>query len=88
MSDTVALLQAALETLKPEHLEIRDDSAAHAGHAGARSGGGHYDVLIVSGRFAGLNSVARHRLVYATLGELMKTRVHALAIRALTPDEL
>jgi BolA protein len=45
-------------------------------------------VLIVSTRFAGLNSVARHRLVYATLGDLMKTRVHALAIRALTPEEL
>jgi BolA protein len=88
MSDTIALLQAALQALAPEHLEIQDDSAAHAGHAGARSGGGHYDVLIVSSRFAGLNSVARHRLVYATLGELMKTRVHALAIRALTPEEL
>lgn len=88
MSDSVALLQAALQALQPEHLEIEDDSAAHAGHAGARSGGGHYDVLIVSSRFTGLNSVARHRLVYATLGDLMKTRVHALAIRALTPDEL
>ncbi len=88
MSDTIALLQAALQALAPEHLEIQDDSAAHAGHAGARSGGGHYDVLIVSSRFAGLNSVARHRLVYATLGDLMKTRVHALAIRALTPEEL
>lgn len=88
MSDTVALLQAALQALAPTHLEIHDDSAAHAGHAGARSGGGHYDVLIVSNHFAGLNSVARHRLVYATLGDLMKTRVHALAIRALTPDEL
>ncbi|WP_159875864.1 MULTISPECIES: BolA family protein [Aquitalea] len=88
MSDTVALLQAALQALAPEHLEIHDDSDAHAGHAGARSGGGHFDVLIVSSRFAGLNSVARHRLVYATLGDLMKTRVHALAIRALTPEEL
>ncbi|RQO75956.1 BolA family transcriptional regulator [Aquitalea sp. FJL05] len=88
MSDSVALLQAALQALQPEHLEIHDDSAAHAGHAGARSGGGHYDVLIVSSRFTGLNSVARHRLVYATLGDLMKTQVHALAIRALTPDEL
>lgn len=88
MSDSVALLQAALQALQPDHLEIHDDSAAHAGHAGARSGGGHYDVLIVSSRFTGLNSVARHRLVYATLGDLMKTQVHALAIRALTPDEL
>ncbi len=88
MSDTVALLQTALQVLQPEHLEIEDDSAAHAGHAGARSGGGHYNLLIVSSRFAGLGSVARHRLVYTTLGDLMKTKVHALAIRALTPDEL
>jgi len=88
MSDTVALLQTALQALQPEHLEIEDDSAAHAGHAGARSGGGHYNLLIVSSRFAGLGSVARHRLVYTTLGDLMKTKVHALAIRALTPDEL
>ncbi|RMC92949.1 BolA family transcriptional regulator [Aquitalea palustris] len=88
MSDTVTLLQTALQALQPEHLEIEDDSAAHAGHAGARSGGGHYNLLIVSSRFAGLGSVARHRLVYTTLGDLMKTKVHALAIRALTPDEL
>ena len=88
MSDTVALLQTALQALQPEHLEIEDDSAAHAGHAGARSGGGHYNLLIVSSRFAGLGCVARHRLVYTTLGDLMKTKVHALAIRALTPDEL
>ena len=88
MSDTVALLQTALQALQPEHLEIEDDSAAHAGHAGARSGGGHYNLLIVSSRFTGLGSVARHRLVYTTLGDLMKTKVHALAIRALTPDEL
>lgn len=88
MSDTVALLQTALQALQPEHLEIEDDSAAHAGHAGARSGGGHYNLLIVSSRFTGLGSLARHRLVYTTLGDLMKTKVHALAIRALTPDEL
>jgi BolA protein len=87
MSDTVALLQAALQQLAPEHLEIHDDSAAHAGHAGAfgRRSLRCPDCLT---RFAGLNSVARHRLVYATLGDLMKTRVHALAIRALTPEEL
>ncbi|MEN3812658.1 BolA family protein [Chromobacterium piscinae] len=82
------LLETALRALEPEHLDIQDDSALHAGHAGAKSGGGHYTLTIVSARFAGLNRVARHRLIYQTLGELMAGRVHALAIRALTPEEL
>ncbi|KUM03045.1 BolA family transcriptional regulator [Chromobacterium subtsugae] len=88
MSSTVAMLEAALQSLAPEHLDIQDDSALHAGHAGARDGGGHYTLTIVSARFANLNRVQRHRLVYQTLGELMASRVHALAIRALTPEEL
>ncbi|POZ63442.1 BolA family protein [Chromobacterium alticapitis] len=88
MSDTPRLLEAALQALAPEHLDIQDDSALHAGHAGARSGGGHYTLTIVSARFAGLSRVQRHRLIYQTLGELMNSRVHALAIRALTPEEL
>ncbi|OBU84798.1 BolA family protein [Chromobacterium subtsugae] len=88
MSSTVAMLEAALQSLAPEHLDIQDDSALHAGHAGARDGGGHYTLTIVSARFANLNRVQRHRLVYQTLGELMTSRVHALAIRALTPEEL
>ncbi|MBP4048617.1 BolA family transcriptional regulator [Chromobacterium violaceum] len=88
MSDTVQLLETALRALEPEHLDIQDDSALHAGHAGAKSGGGHYTLTIVSARFSGLNRVARHRLIYQTLGEMMSGRVHALAIRALTPEEL
>ncbi|WP_047248466.1 BolA family protein [Chromobacterium subtsugae] len=88
MSSTVAMLEAALQSLAPEHLDIQDDSALHAGHAGARDGGGHYTLTIVSARFANLNRVQRHRLIYQTLGELMTGRVHALAIRALTPEEL
>jgi BolA protein len=79
---------ARLQTLEPESLNLQDESSLHAGHAGAASGGGHYRLTIVSPRFAGLNSVARHRLVYETLGELMKGPVHALAITALTPEEL
>ena len=78
-------LRAALE---PEDLEITDDSAAHAGHAGARDGGGHFNVLIVSRLFAGKNLLQRHRLVYAALDELMPREIHALSIKALTPDEL
>jgi BolA protein len=67
---------------------VIDESAAHAGHAGAASGGGHYQLTIVSARFAGMSRVARHRLVYATLGPLMQHRIHALAVRAYAPGEL
>ena len=79
-----ALLQ---EALQPERLEIADDSHRHAGHAGARGGQGHFTVEIVSGAFAGLAPIARHRAVYAALGGMMTTDIHALAIRARTPDE-
>jgi BolA family transcriptional regulator, general stress-responsive regulator len=79
---------ARLQTLEPQSLNLQDESSLHAGHAGAASGGGHYRLTIVSPRFAGLNAVARHRLVYETLGELMQGPVHALAITALTPEEL
>jgi BolA protein len=74
------------EALQPLHIVVQDDSAAHAGHAGAREGG-HYTVRIASIRFAGLTRVARHRLVYSALGPLASQRVHALAIEARTPDE-
>jgi BolA protein len=73
--------------LAPSALEIVDDSAKHAGHAGARDGRGHFRVVITSVAFAGLGPVQRHRRVYAALGELMKNEIHALAITALTPDE-
>lgn len=72
--------------LEPSLLELRDDSAHHAGHAGAREGG-HYRLRIVSPRFAGLSRVARHRLVYDSLADLMQRGIHALAIDARTPDE-
>jgi BolA family transcriptional regulator, general stress-responsive regulator len=80
-------IRAALEAqLEPLTLEVLDESAAHAGHAGAREGG-HYRVQIVSERFRGHSPLARHRLVYEALGALMGRGIHALAIRALTPDE-
>lgn len=88
MSDTLAQIRARLAALEPDQIALEDDSAAHAGHAGAQSGGGHYNLTIVSARFSGLNRVARHRLVYTALGELMGSRIHALAITALSPDEL
>ena len=72
---------------KPEILEIIDSSAAHAGHAGARAGGGHYHVTIVADAFEGKSAVQRHQLIYQALGDLMKQQLHALGINALSPSE-
>lgn len=77
-------LQAALA---PTALTVIDDSEQHAGHAGARDGRGHFTVLIVSDAFAGLAPLARHRRVYAALGDMMQTDIHALSIRAQTAHE-
>ena len=73
--------------LAPLHLALTDDSGAHTGHPGAAGGAGHYTVVVVSARFAGLPLVARHRLVYDAVGDLMPNEVHALAITAYAPDE-
>lgn len=81
-------MRARLAALDPLQLEITDESHKHAGHAGARSGGGHYVVRIVSAHFAGKNIVARHRMIYSAMGELMKHDIHALTIQALAPNEL
>ncbi len=75
------------DTFNPELLEIIDESAAHAGHAGAQSGGGHFYVTIVSDIFSGKSLVQRHQLIYQALGDMMKTEIHALGINALTPSE-
>jgi BolA protein len=89
VSETVARIETLLrQAFEPVTLQVEDESALHAGHAGARSGGGHYRVTIVSAAFAGKNTVARHRLIYAALGDLIPGAIHALAIRASTPDEL
>jgi BolA protein len=86
--DRVAAIRSRLETaLAPERIEIRDDSALHAGHAGAASGGGHFSVLIVADRFAGMSALERHRLVYAALGDLMPKEIHALSMKVITPEE-
>jgi BolA protein len=90
MSDTrIDRIKSRIEAaLAPSLLELGDDSAKHAGHPGAASGGGHYTVKIVSDRFEGLRLVMRHRLVYDSLHDMMKTEIHALAITALAPSEL
>ncbi|MDQ1833560.1 BolA family protein [Massilia scottii] len=80
-----ALLTTALE---PSVLELSDESALHAGHAGAASGGSHFRLKIVSARFEGLRLVMRHRLVYDSVHDMMHNEIHALAITALAPSEL
>ena len=84
----MAALHERLATLEPLRLNVKDESALHAGHAGARSGGRHYRLHIVSPRFSGQSTLARHRLIYAALGELMHGRVHALAIHSLALEEV
>jgi BolA protein len=73
--------------LTPVECVLDDESHLHAGHAGAASGGGHYRLRLVSARFEGLGKVARHRLVYDCLREMMQKEIHALAMTLLTPDE-
>ncbi|HRD48006.1 MAG: BolA family transcriptional regulator [Candidatus Competibacter sp.] len=86
MTDRVALIEQRLRAaLAPERLEIVDDSAAHAGHAGAREGG-HFTVHIVSSAFVGKTLIQRHRLVNAAVADLMQQEIHALSIQARTPE--
>ncbi|MCD7097280.1 BolA family protein [Stenotrophomonas sp. MMGLT7] len=77
--------QALQAAFSPVALEVVDDSHRHAGHAGARDGRGHFNVAIVSPAFAGMSPLARHRAVYAALGEMMQSDIHALSIHAEPP---
>jgi len=86
-SSTAEMVKTRLSDLSPVVLELDDDSADHAGHAGAAGGAGHFSLLIVSEQFAGLSRLARHRAVLDRVGDLIPYPVHALAIRACTPDE-
>lgn len=87
-SDTPARLRERLASLQPDLVEIYDESGEHIGHEGAKGGGGHYQLLIVSERFAGQTRVARHRMIYAALVGMMQREVHALAITAYTREEM
>ena len=81
-------IRARLAAALPDaRIELEDESHLHAGHAGAQGGAGHYRVRLVSPRFAGMGTVARHRLVYDALRDWMPHRIHALSIDARTPDE-
>ena len=81
-------MREKLATLGPESIEILDESGAHVGHAGARDGGGHYQLIIVSSVFAQQSTQARHRMVYSALADLLQKKIHALAIRAYAPGEI
>ena len=88
-SHRIEKIRLAIESsLQPSSLEIIDQSHRHAGHAGARDGRGHSDVRVVSELFNGKLPLARHRLVFAAVGNLMETDIHALSIKALSPDEV
>ena len=86
-ADVAATLRKRLEPLAPARLEISDDSAAHAGHSGAAGGGGHFSLLIVSQVFSGLPRLKRHQRVLQEIADLVPYPIHALSIKALTPEE-
>ena len=88
-ADRVKLIETRLkQSLDVQQLLIIDDSAKHAGHAGAKErGGGHFTIKIVSEQFQNKSAVQRHRMIYSALGDAMETEIHALSIKALTPDE-
>ena len=83
----VDTIRSRVAVLEPSQVDIVDESHLHAGHAGARDGGGHFRLTIVSPCFAGRRTMERHRLVYDAVGNLMKHAIHALSITAKAPDE-
>jgi BolA protein len=85
---TVERMRVLLAALAPLEIEIEDDSARHAGHAGAASGGGHYNLRMISPEFTGKSRISRHRLVYDALADLMQRDIHALAMVLLAPGEV
>jgi BolA protein len=84
---TEQAIRERLAALNPVELALHDESAAHAGHAGAASGGGHWQLTIVSEVFRNQSPVARHRMVYEALGDLMRSDIHALKIEAFSPEQ-
>lgn len=87
MSQRIEAIRTQLDLLHPSHLDIVDESHLHAGHAGAKSGGGHYVLHIVSENFVGKNAMMRHRMVYSALAEMLKCEIHALTLHLHTADE-
>ncbi|MGZ5038974.1 MAG: BolA family protein [Usitatibacter sp.] len=87
MRATEEAIRERLAALQPVSVDLRDESEQHAGHAGAASGGGHWQLTIVSEAFRGKTAVARHRMIYEALGDLMKRDIHALRIEAFAPEQ-
>jgi BolA family transcriptional regulator, general stress-responsive regulator len=87
LSNVPQEIRDRLAVLQPQAIDIEDESARHAGHAGAKGGGGHFRLRIVSTAFAGKSTLVRHRMVYDALAELMRRDIHALSVSALTPEE-
>jgi BolA protein len=81
-------MQQRLAALNPESIDILDDSGQHIGHEGAKDGGGHYQLVLVSAKFHGLTLPARHRMVYDALRPMMQQQIHALSIKAYAPNEI
>ena len=86
--NTLERIEHKLEVLSPDSVELIDDSEQHSGHEGAKGGGGHFQLIIVSTQFEGKSTQARHRLVHAALGDMLEREIHALSIKAYTPDEI
>ncbi len=86
--DLIERIEQRLAILNPDSVELSDDSAKHAGHEGAKGGGGHFELIIVAAQFEGKSQQARHRLIYAALGDMLQREIHAIAIKAYTPDEI
>jgi len=87
-AERVKSIEECLEGgFSPSHLQVKDQSHLHAGHAGARDGMRHFEVTIVADAFEGKTRIQRHRMIYAALGTLMETDIHALKINAYTPAE-
>lgn len=81
-------IRERLATLSPERLEIEDESARHAGHEGAKGGGGHYRLTIVSAQFIDKSLIARHRMINELLGDMLQKEIHAISIKAHSPGEI
>ena len=85
---TIKSIKQKLAVLNPEKIEILDESAKHEGHEGAKDGGGHFFLTIVSYDFSKKSTMDRHRMIYAALEEMMNKDIHALSIKAYTPEEI
>lgn len=86
-TDRLNLIRTSLLALRPTVLTIHDESHLHTDHAGAKSGGGHFAIDMVSQAFAGKTAVQRHQMIYEALGDLMNTEIHAIRITAKSPEE-